>query len=322
MHRRTLASLPMLALVPRQALAEVPMESELTAALARFTALSGTTSYVIDIPDRSPPWRAEHNPRAAIFVGSAIKTFILATFLREMEAGRLSEDEQWPIDDNIRSPSSPSFLHLTGTAPARMVLEAMIAHSDNMATDAVLSHVGVEKVRAFVAAAGLQDVRIPDSTRRLFSYLAGAGPGVDVGWAGAQQIMADKLFGPPRSPLNDQQTMICSAATFVDYYQRALHGEFFAKPATLTEFRRIQSMADALPMILPPNILGYAKGGSIDWQDFHALCVPGQMLLGPHLVTFCFTLNWNGADSGVPAMMQQCVAAVSGILSTVAKTFG
>ena len=322
MQRRAVVALPAVALLAHKAAAQAPVPPDLSAALTQFTALPGVTSYVVDVPRQSSPWRAEHNPHASIFVGSAIKTFILATFLREMEAGRLSEDEQWAIDDSIRSPSSPSFLHLTGTAPARTILEAMIAHSDNTATDAALSHVGVDRVRDFIAAAGLRDVLIPDSTRRLFSYLAGATPGVDVGWAGAQQIMADKFFGPPRSPLNDQQSMTCSAATFVDYYQRVLRGEFFAKPATLTEFRRIQAMADALSIILPPNTFGYAKGGSIDWQDFHALCAPGQMLLGRQPVTFCFTLNWSGAESGVPGMMQQYAAAVSGILGAAAAAFG
>jgi beta-lactamase class A len=322
MQRRAIVALPALALLTHQASAQIPATTGIATALARFTALPGNKSYVIDIPRRSSPWRSEYMPHAPLFVGSAIKTFILATFLREMEAGRLTEDEQWPIDDAIRSPSSPSFLHLTGTAPARTVLEAMIAHSDNTATDAALSHVGVERVRAFIAAAGLRDGRIPESTRRLFSYLAGAAPGVDVGWAGAQQIIDGKFFGTPRSPINDEQTMTCSAATFVAYYQRALKGEFFAKPETLGEFRRIQAMADALAMILPPNTVGYAKGGSIDWQDFHALCVPGQMLLGRQPVTFCFTLNWSGPESGVPAVAQQCKAAVAGILSAVATSFG
>jgi beta-lactamase class A len=105
-------------------------------------------------------------------------------------------------------------------------------------------------------------VLIPDSTRRLFSYLAGAAIGTDLSWEGMQQAMNDKLPGTPRSPINDQQSMICSAATFVAYYQQALQGKYFTKPATLGEFKRIQAMADAIALVVPPDTVAYAKGGA------------------------------------------------------------
>jgi beta-lactamase class A len=319
MQRRGLLALPAAGLASRVAVAQTPPTTDnIDAALSRFKALSSDTSYVIT----NGTWRAEHQPVAPLFVGSAIKTFILTTYLQQVEAGILSEDEQLPLNDSVRSISSPSLLNLTGTLPARVALEQMIAHSDNTATDMALARVGVEKVRAFIAAAGLSGTLIPNSTRRLFSWLAGAAPGVDIGWAGCQSVMDGKLFGPVRSPINDQQTMICPAATFVAYYQRALQGKFFSKPATLTEFKRIQAMADAIPMIVPPDHVAWAKGGSIDWQDFHALCVPGQMLLGREPVTFCFTLNWHGPDSGVPAMMGGYKETVANVMAEVAAAFG
>ncbi len=316
MQRRAILALPLLAAQVRSVAAQG--YPEINSALARFTALADRTSYVIDVGSR---WRFDHRPDEPMFVGSAIKTFILATYLREVEAGRLSEDEQLTIDDGIRSGSSPVFLHLSGTASARVVLEAMIAHSDNTATDVALARVGVERVRRFIVDSGLSGVLIPDSTRRLFSWLAGAPPGVDIGWAGILRVMDDKLPGTPRSPINDQQSMIASAATFVSYYQQVLSGKFFSKPETLIEFKRIQAMADAIAMVVPPDTPAYAKGGSIDWGDFHALCLPGQMLLGDRPVTFCFTLNWEGPESGVPSMTQGCKEAVANILATVAKAF-
>ena len=322
--RRSLLALPALTLLSRSAAAQATDTAGIAAALARFAALPGNTSYVVEL-ERSPsPWRAEHMPQAPLFVGSAIKTFILTTFLREMEAGHLSEDEQLPIDDAIRSPSSPVFLNLTGTAPARVFLEAMITHSDNTATDVILQRVGVERVRAFIASTGLQGVLIPDSTRRLFSWIAGAAPGVDLGWTAIHQLLDNnaKPPGPSRSPINEQQSMICTAANFVTYYQRALRGGYFTKPATLGEFQRIQAMADALPLIVPPDIKAYGKGGSIDWRDFHALCVAGQMVLGRRPATFCFTLNWTGPDSGIAGAMQGFKETVAGALSAVATTFG
>ena len=103
-----------------------------------------------------------------MFVGSAIKTFILTVFLRLVEAGVPNDNEQLPIDDEIRSLDSSVFKYLTGTASARTVLEAMISHSDNTATDAAIAQVGINQVRQFIASAGLTSTLIPDSTRILF----------------------------------------------------------------------------------------------------------------------------------------------------------
>ena len=90
---------------------------------------------------------------------------------------------------------------ITGTTSATSVLEAMICHSDDTATDVALKAVGAEAVREFIARAGLASAKIPTSTRVLVSYLAGAPAGVDVGLAGMQKIMGDRMFGAPRSPM-------------------------------------------------------------------------------------------------------------------------
>ena len=288
-------------------------------ARASFLALTGETSFAIHIDGGGPFSWDSYRESVPLFVGSAIKTFILTAYLREVEAGHLSLDEQLPINDDVRSIVSPVFANLTGTASARVAMEAMITHSDNTGTDAALRRVGVDKVRAFIASAGFKTILIPDSTRRLFSYIAGAPAGVDKGWAGMEQIIAGKLFGKPRSPLNPVETMAGSAAEFVTYYRRALHGQYLKEPASLTEFRRIQSLADVIAAIVPPGIAAYAKGGSIDWEGFHAFNATGQMVAGARLVTFCFTLNWQGPDSTVPTVGAAFKAAVGDMLAAIAQ---
>lgn len=292
--------------------------AELDAALAKLRAIPGTVGYLIEI-GAPGTHRIGHAADTSMFVGSALKTFILARYLRDVEDGRLSEDEQLPIDDAVRSPSSPVFLHLTGTTPARSVLEAMITHSDNTATDAALLRVGVGRVRALIASAGLQATRLCDSTRRMVSYLAGAPPGTDIGWSGVEKMMAGKQPGPSRPAINDTETMMSSAADMVSWYQRALRGAFFAKPATLVEFKRIQAMADAIPVAVPPDTPAWGKGGSIDWNGFHCLAFAGQMLVGQIPVTFCFTVNWNGPDDGVHAVFAAYKDAVRDSLAAVAR---
>ena len=110
-------------------------------------------------------------PDQTMFVGSAVKTFILAEYLRS----DLSETAVMNIDDSVRSISSPVFgdqtyggaprpdQELDGDTLARSALEAMITHSDNTATDAVLAAVGADNVRELISDLGLTSVKIPES---------------------------------------------------------------------------------------------------------------------------------------------------------------
>jgi beta-lactamase class A len=270
---------------------------DLETRLQQFKAFPGTTSFRIDIGRNEV---ASDSAAAQLFVASAIKTFIVCQYLRDVEAGRLSEDEQLPVNDSVRSSDSAVLLSLTGTTPARSILEALITHSDDTATDIALLHVGPNRVRSFIAAARLRATLIPDSTRRFFSHNVGAPLGVDIGWFGVQQVLASgHSLGPPRPPLNDQVTLASSANDLVSYYKRALAGRFFTKPATLAEFKRIH----LTNMFFPDDTVGYAKGGSGDWladsptvADFHALSYAGQMVVKATPVTFCFVANWMSVD--------------------------
>ncbi|UUZ68200.1 class A beta-lactamase-related serine hydrolase [Polaromonas sp. P2-4] len=120
-------------------------------AIARFAALAPATSHcLVQVDAPTTPWTAAYKPDQQLFVGSAVKTFILAQFLRDAEAGRegLSESQLCEVSDALRSPGSPVLLALSGKTPYRSVLEAMITHSDNTATDIALTRVGPERVRA------------------------------------------------------------------------------------------------------------------------------------------------------------------------------
>ena len=262
-----------------------------------FKTFPGTTSFRIDIGPRE---LASDSSDTQLFVASAIKTFILCQYLRDVESGTLSEDEQLPVNDSVRAAGSPVFVGLTGTTPARSILEAMIAHSDNTATDMALLRVGPDRVRSFIAAQGLGATLIPDSTRRFFSYNVGAPLGVDIGWSGVQEVLASgRALGPPHRPLNDKETLASSADDLVTYYKRALAGKCFTKAATLAEFKRIH----LTNTFFPDDTVGYGKGGSGDWvadstvvADFHALSYAGQMVVSTTPVTFCFVVNWTSED--------------------------
>jgi beta-lactamase class A len=200
MHRRSFSTLAFATLAGTNIAgpgAAQNASSDLETQLQGFKGFPGTTSLRIDVGNDK---FASKSPGRQLFVASTIKTFIICQYLRDVEAGRLSEDEQLSVDDNVRTESSPVLQNLTGTTPARSILEASITHSDNTATDIALLHVGPDRVRSFIAAEGLRATLVPDSTRRFFSYNVGAPLGVDIGWSGVQQVLAlQQPVGPPRN---------------------------------------------------------------------------------------------------------------------------
>lgn len=273
-------------------------------ALRNFAALSpGHAAACVTVQEGNQRTVHAIDAEQPLFVGSAVKTFILAQYLREVEAGRLSESTQVSVGPEVWSPGSPVFLHLTGTTPAKSALEAMISHSDNTGTDIALNAAGAGQVRDLIWSAGLARTRIPDSTRKLFSYLAGAPDGVDLGWEGMEKMAKGIMPGKPRQPINDRQTMASTAGEMVNWYEQALAGRYFRKHETLAEFKRISAMADAMPMMVPEDVMAYGKGGSIDWGDFHCFCGAGQMVQPARRTSFCFIVNWTGTDDTVPVML-------------------
>ena len=291
---------------------------DLAAALRRFRALPGTKSYLIQAGEGGALGRIAHRSDLFLFTASAYKTFVLGQYLRDVEAGLLSEDEQLAIDDNFRNVGSPVFLNLAGTTTARSVLEAMISHSDNTATDIATAKVGADQVRALIAEAGLRSTRIPDSTRRFASYVIGAPAGVDLGWPGIVEAFMNPP-GPLRPLLNDVITLASTARDFVSWYEQALQGAFFTKSETLAEFKRIQGLSVQIVETVPPDTPAYAKGGEVkSFNGFNAKSFAGQMIVAKEIaVTFCFLVNWTGPESEFEAVQAEYFAAIMGILGVI-----
>jgi beta-lactamase class A len=300
-----------------------PDTGDIKKALRAFDKLPGDVAYRINVGRGGKKFTAGQRAGDTLFVGSSVKTFILARYLRDVENGRLALAEQLKVNNAVRALSSPVFLELTGTTPATSVLEAMITHSDNTATDIALRQVGPGRVRTFVENAGLKSVRIATSTRLLFCYLAGAPFGVDEGWAGMKVIASGGKFGPLRSPMNKRETMQGSADDFVSYYEQILAGDLIRTEAMRREFRCISSMPAIFWSVGPENTPIFGKGGSIEWDGFNALCLPGQMLVGGTLpVTFSFVVNWKGKPSTIPGVGDQFASAIRATLAAAAKAFG
>jgi beta-lactamase class A len=162
-----------------------------------------------------------------------------------------------------------------------------------------LKQTGPDNVRSFIASAGLRNTAIPDSTRSFFGYLLGAPDYKTFTWAQLQASGSDPFVN---SPLNSVITMASTADDLVSYYSQALQGRFFSDPATLTEFRRILSLGDAIWRLpVPLGARGCLKGGSIDIPGFHCVCVAGGMFFSGRWVYFSFIINWDATAETDPA---------------------
>lgn len=322
MRRRPLLPLALASLASAAAAQSLPTDPGLAEAVRAFAALGDDTACLIEATSPRGQMRAAHREDAPLFVGSCIKTFILAAWLQEVEAGRLSLDERLAVDDGARAPVSPVLSDLNGTASARMVLEAMIAHSDNTATDIAIRRVGAARVREVIAKAGLAQTRIPDSTRVMIATLLGEPPGRDMAWPAISAAL-DNMSGRTLRPMvNPHQTMVSTSRDLVAWYEAALRGRYFTTAASLAEFKRIQAMATAMPQLAPADVIAYGKGGSITWNGQQALAVGGQMVAGPVRATFCFAINWNGDEATMAPMTQRVVAAARAAMARVPAALG
>jgi beta-lactamase class A len=288
--------------------------------LPLFKELPGDVAVRIHAPaaNGKAEYAVRLNSTKRMFVGSAIKTFVLCEILRQADSPQVVQAlvrPQLELDARVWSPDSATFNppNLTGKASLRTCLEAMILHSDNTATDMCLKHVGPDRVRNFIASIGLKNTMIPDSTRSLFGYLLGAKDYRGFTW---EQINAATDAPIVNSPLNTVETMASTADDFVSYYSRAIQGAFFKRKETLDEFRRILAMGDAIWLLpLPLGVSAFCKGGSIDVAGFHAIAAPGAMFCGNRWIYFFIAINWYAKNVSDPATLESFVAAASRALA-------
>jgi beta-lactamase class A len=287
-----------------------------------FAGLPGTVSFKILAPatPRTHRLRIASKSGRMLFVGSAFKTFVAAEALRQADSPEVVQtitERQLALDASVWSFDSATFNppNLSGTVSERTALEAMILHSDNTGADMILKLVGPDNVRALIASAGLTKTLIPNSTRSFAGYLLGAPDYLTYTW---DQVVAtaDDPFVKPA--LNTTYSLASSADDLVSFYSRALQGAFFDHEQTLHEYRALLSIGDVIWLMpVPLGVSAFAKGGSIDYPGFHAVCAAGGMFFDDVWVYFCFTINWEAPAQTDPATVGGWAAASSAALQLV-----
>lgn len=276
-------------------------------------------------------WSVEVNPDERLFIASVFKGFVLAECLRLEEESldpqsatplgtqlnaRLAQ--QLPLDDSVFSLSAPvmNSPHLTGEVTLRTALEAMIAHSDNTATDIVLRHVGPERVQSFIDGIGLQESEIPASTREFFGYVFGVEDWQATTW---DQLQNPDPDATPQPILNDTITMASTPNELISFYSRALPGEFFQYAETLAVFRAILAIGDAVLLSMPLGVSGFGKGGSIDFNGSHVLTFAGGMYVPDRWVYFALLVNWTDDQGGLSTEVLPSYIAASKTVFTLVR---
>jgi len=283
-----------------------------------FDDLPGDKAFKILAPgaDSKAKFLAHLNSNKVLFVASAIKTFVLCEALRQADSPDIVdtlEHKHLALDSTVWSFGSPTFFPfdppgLIGTVSERTTMEAMVTRSDNTATDMLLNLAGADKVRKFVASAGLKQTLVPDSTRALTGYVFGAPNYKTLTFEELLQVVQNPQVHPF---LNDVETLASSADDFVSYYSRALQGEFFKHKETLHEFRRILTLCDFIYLIpLPLGVSAYAKSGNADTPNFHARSFAGGMFVSGHWVYFAFIINWYASSQEDPETEEKFFSAI------------
>lgn len=134
-------------------------------------------------------------------LGSAFKLYVLLALAQEIEAGRISWDDELTLDDTVRSlPSGELQDEPNGTVvTVREVARKMIAISDNTATDMLIHLLGRERVERAVADAGHHEPSLLEpflSTRELFQIGWGDDATLRERWnadPGARRALVDEI---------------------------------------------------------------------------------------------------------------------------------
>lgn len=251
--------------------------SDLTAQiLAAWGPLADSAAFRIEPVGPGATPVAAHRSDVRVEVGSCFKAFVAAACCRQVERGALRWDDALPITAETRVPPSEALGALRDGDAVTVwdAAEAMIAVSDNTATDLLLRRIGVGAVHAFVAEAGMVDTRIPASVRSVYDA-AEARPGERI------------------------EACVSTARDLTRFYARTLNGDPFAAPASLDAFKALLRREDlAQETAWPTGTVCYRKGGYLAPPPILASALTGAFEAGGHVVAFAFAANVECADEG------------------------
>jgi beta-lactamase class A len=245
--------------------------------------------------------------------------------LRQLDSPTIERqitEHELALNESVWSPGSTIFNppDLSGLVSERTTMEAMVIHSDNTATDMTLKEAGAYSVRNFISLIGLKSTMIPDSTRSLAGYLAGAPNYKTISW--------DELISLPPGPLahpflNDVETLASSPDDLVSFLSRSLQGKFFSNRETLFQFRRILSLGDITHLVpFPLGMSVFGKAGYADVPGAHARSIAGGVYFPNRWVYFSIVLNWDAEQGDDPETVRAFYGAIHKSIALLQQRLG
>ncbi len=203
-------------------------------------------------------------------VGSTFKAFVAAEYARQVVSGIVDPTTEVTVHAEDRVDSSvvletvPDGESVTLQAAA----EAMIAVSDNTATDLLLRAVGVDEVRKLLARMGLTDTTVPDTTRSIYERFK-----AEPGWW----------------PVACLTTM----RDLTTFYAAVVAGGALGSAEATDRFLRLMRQEDiAQGSAWPDGVLCYRKSGMLEPPPLLAMGMAGTFARGDRsIATFAFALN-------------------------------
>ena len=219
-------------------------------------------------------------------VGSCFKAFVAAECCRQVSSGLFSWDEPLRVEPERRVPASaraerwPDGSTVTLDEAAR----AMIAVSDNTATDMVMDLIGHDTVVALVSECGLSETVIPRSTGAVYAQLEHVRP------VACSSTMRD----------------------LTRFYALALSSDSPLDPQAQSDFRRLLRQEDMEQGARwPDGVVCYRKSGSLEPPPMFAMAMAGAFVTEQSHGGFAFALNLETSDPA--AMTHAATVFIEGV---------
>lgn len=175
-------------------------------------------------------------------------------------------------------------------------VQAMVAASDNTATDLVINIIGHDAIVGLAQELGLRDLLIPASVKHLYAHA--------------------------NDP--DVAAFTTSARGLRTFYDAVFRDELFACPATqrrLLAFLRGEDERQG--MSWPHGVTCYRKSGSLDTESLFARAIAGAFTKDDAVATWAFVVNQRPAPppNTVEAMSDVTSSALGAALKGIVGTF-
>lgn len=222
-------------------------------------------------------WRTSYRGRETFPMASVAKLPMAIEFLRQVDSGAFHLDSLVHLTATDHRPGASVLYHRTrhagGVASLHALLEAMVAASDNTASDVLLRLAGgAPRVDALMTTLGLEGIDVSHDEGELILLWAGVDPGKDDSvWTrdrfyGKIAEAGDTAWNAAAARLADDPADAAMPEEMATLLAKLHRGELLARPTTdtlLAIMHRTATGRRRIPALLPAGTPVAHKTGTI-----------------------------------------------------------